>query len=138
MRANVLFAVLLICKIAFSQGATSDHRSTSVPPGSRFEIVQSQLAAKWTFRLDKYTGRVYQLVKDSEEKTSWQAMDVDQLPKIANPIKPRFQIFTSGLAARHTFLLDIDSGATWLLVTGTKLDALGNEYENHSWEPFSK
>jgi len=50
--------------------------------------------------------------------------------------KPRFPIFTSGLAARHTFLLDTESGRTWLVVAGKRKRPDGAEYEINVWQPF--
>ena len=47
-------------------------------------------------------------------------------------IKPKFQLFSSSLAAKHTFLMNTDNGNTWILVSKTKTD--GNN--TYSWEYF--
>lgn len=44
-------------------------------------------------------------------------------PAIATPTRARFQLFTSGLAARFTLLLDTDSGHTWQVVTSKRKTA---------------
>jgi len=51
---------------------TPPHSSSTISPSDRFEIIQSHLAAKWTFRLDRMCGFVSQLVKTSNDGTAWQ------------------------------------------------------------------
>jgi hypothetical protein len=111
---------------------------TSSIPGARFEVMQSPLAAKWTFRLDKFSGRVWQLVRTEDEDTSWEEMPVYESAKLPTPSRARFQLFTSGLAARHTFLLDTDSGKTWILVTSKRKNKDGAETEIVGWQPFAE
>ena len=64
---NIQFAgALIIASLsaaATAQNEVNIHESTLQPADGRFEIVQSPLAAKWTFRLDRHTGQVDQLVK---------------------------------------------------------------------------
>jgi hypothetical protein len=114
------------------------HQNTSPPSAARFEILQSSLAAKWTFRLDRYSGRVWQLVKTNDDDNTWEEMPIVGLAKGQTAAKPRFQLFTSGLAARHTFLIDNDTGKTWLVVTGKRKSKDGTEYEVNIWQPFAE
>lgn len=109
---------------------------TTASPTARFEIVQSTLTAKATFRLDRYTGRVWELARTKNDESSWQETVVSERPPIQAPTRPRFQLFTSGLAVRHTFLLDGDTGKTWVLVTGKGKDKDGTEYEYRAWQLF--
>ena len=137
--------IVTVMLLGFSQGATfaqqmpSDvHQHSTTPPNGRFEIVQSELAAKWTFRLDRVTGHVAQLVRTATDEAAWEEMEVVRLiPVQTGATRPRFQIFASGLAAKHTFLIDTDTGVTWRLThtTGTKAD--GSTYEDDIWERFS-
>jgi len=113
-------------------------QTTTAPPGTRFEIVQSTIAARLTFRLDKYTGRVWELVKTKEDNNAWQETCVYERPQIATPNRARFQLFTSGIAARYTFLIDGDSGKTWVLVTGTEKEKDGTETEYRAWQLFAE
>lgn len=113
------------------------HQQTSTNPGARFEILQSPLAARWTFRLDRFTGRVWQMVKTNGDDSTWELMPAFEFPKLASASRPRFQLFTSGLAARHTFLLDSDSGKTWMVATGKRKNRDGVEYEYNAWQPFA-
>jgi hypothetical protein len=48
------------------------HQFSSVPDTSRFEIVQTELGAKYTFKIDKYNGTVYQLVKTKGDGLAWE------------------------------------------------------------------
>ncbi|WP_343725756.1 hypothetical protein [Herbaspirillum huttiense] len=104
---------------------------------ARYEIVQSPMAARWTFKLDRYTGTVWQLVTTSDNDLTWEGMLIVQSPIVTSPSKPRFQLFTSGIAARHTFLLDTETGRTWQLTTQkfTPKDS-AKEIEINAWQPF--
>jgi hypothetical protein len=46
----LIFGSTLLAQEALSP--TEIHQHTTPPPNARFEIVQSQIAARWTFRLD--------------------------------------------------------------------------------------
>lgn len=132
MRIPVVFALIIVgvTSTASAQSDISDiHQSTTTPTDARFEIVQSQLAAKWTFRLDRYKGRIYQLVRTQEGGLTWEIMVVQGLPNVS-PTRPRFVIFTSGIAARHTFLMDCDTGQTWVLTSISESVVL--------WKPFEQ
>ena len=61
------------------------------------------------------------------------------MPRLRKVLRhPRFQLFTSGVAARYTFLIDTETGKTWVLVTGKKKQPDGTEYEVNSWQPFAE
>ena len=132
----ILPAVLLLSGPAFAQQQSDLHQQTTTPPNARFEILQSELAARWTFRLDRFTGRVAQLVKAGDDKNAWEEMEVIGLPALSQASRPRFQLFTSGIAARYTFLIDNDTGKTWVVVTDKRTRSDGSEYEITMWEPF--
>jgi hypothetical protein len=134
---SVIIFVGLSCWVN-AQVVTLPHQQTTPPPNARYEIVQSQLAARWTFRLDRFSGRVAMLVKKNDDNNTWVDMEVIDLPAIPTLSRPRFQIFTSGLAARHTFLLDTATGQTWLLVSVSRKSPGGIEYEDNVWQPFAK
>lgn len=140
MKQSVIaFTTFAICTIAAGQDYPSPpHQQTSTNPGARFEILQSPLAARWTFRLDRFNGRVWQLVRTKDDENIWDEMLVLDLPKFQSAARPRFQLFTSGLSARHTFLMDSDSGRTWIVVTGKDKNSDGTEYEYNAWQPFAE
>ena len=61
MRSTVPLGVILAFALSLLSGSaaaqsTSAHQSTTQPTDGRFEIVQSPIAAKWTFRLDRTEG----------------------------------------------------------------------------------
>jgi len=133
----ILFSVLVLSGRLDAQELRSvQHQVSSPISDARFEIVQSDIAAKWTFKLNRYTGRVYQIVHDKDENLLWEEMAVRQHP-LLGPManikmtgnKPRFQIFTSGIAAKLTFLLDSQTGATWQLVESAAVKG------THLWQP---
>ena len=87
------------------------NNATSLPDNARFQVVQSSLLARLTFKVDKYDGRVW-MFYESQGGFLWVPMIVKGLPKIS-PGSARFQIFVSGFLARDTFLLDSATGRTW-------------------------
>jgi hypothetical protein len=131
--------VVLVTTSLVAQGdLTNIHQLTTAPANARYEIVQSEIAAKWTFRLDRYTGHIAQLVNTKTNGTTWEDMEVIELKPTLTPTRARFQIFTSGIAARHTFMMDTDTGESWVLVSGKRKDANGSEQEVSLWQPFEK
>jgi hypothetical protein len=121
---------------AMGQSGNSDvHQSTTAPTDARFEVVQSEIAAKWTFLLDRFTGHVWQLVVTANNGNAWESVRIIGLPTIAAPSAPRFQIFESGIAAKFQFLLDTVSGKTWTLITQKNRDGSS---DGLIWEPFEQ
>jgi hypothetical protein len=56
------------------------------------------------------------------------------LPKCNADGKVRYQLFTSGLAARHTLLMNTDTGKTWQIQSSKDKD--GSEFT--AWVPFEE
>ena len=137
MLSYVVAALVLATAASAQDAAAPPHAVSSAPPSARFEIVQSELAARWTFLLDKYNGTVRQLVKDSADNVSWETMIVIDPGAIASD-HVRYQIFSSGLAARHTFLLNVDSGKTWQVQSSKVKKADGSETEVVGWFPLDR
>lgn len=94
----------------------ANHERTSAPSDSRYELVQSPLAARTTLKLDKWTGATYIVVEDQSGAVSWQVMTRAAPDPVPGGNKANYQIFTSAIAARFTYLLNVSTGATWLLV----------------------
>ena len=60
-------------------------------------------------------------------------MKIHSLPKCISDGKIRYQLFTSGLAARHTFLINTETGKSWQIRSINK----GNQDEETvEWFPF--
>jgi hypothetical protein len=76
-----------------------------------------------TFKLDRFTGRTWQLVVDENDNEQWYLTQVKGgLPPspaggatggAVAPKTARFQLFLSGRLARSTYLLDCQTGQTW-------------------------
>ncbi len=132
-----VFSLLLVLIISINLEAqeTPVHNFTTAPSDARFAIIQAQTSAKWTFRLDRYAGRVWQLVRTVSGENKWQQTRVIDLPTESLSVKPRYQLFLSSLAAKHSFLIDVDTGNTWTLTT--LADTNGNELEI-VWSPFKE
>lgn len=132
------FILFVFPTVASAQESSSPHYQTTPAATARYELVQSSLIARWTFRLDRFSGRVALLVKTMDDANTWQDMPVVGLPTIANPSSPRFQLFTSGIAARHTYLIDGQNGKTWMIVSVVQSAADGSQYETYEWQPFAE
>lgn len=128
---NILSFLLLVV-LCCTHTACEPSRSILEP--TRYEIIQSTLAAKWTFRLDRFTGHVCQLVQTSTEDLAWEEMRVRDLP-VTDPLEKqvRFQLVTSTIAARQTYLIDLKTGKTW---TPISLTDNGKEIGIY-WCPFA-
>ena len=115
-----------------SKDPTPIHTNTTVPETARFEIVQSTIAARWLFKLDRQTGTVYQIVQTKEGEVAWERMEALSMP-IAATSGVHYEIFMSGIAARFMFLMNLDTGKTWQLQSST--DPKTNERIN-TWVPI--
>jgi hypothetical protein len=136
--AWALSVVLAFGVALHAQQTTDIHQRTEAPANARFEIIQSELAAKWTFRLDRFTGQVAQLAETKDGAQTWEQMQVIGLPNTTAPATARFQIFTSGITTRHTFLIDTDTGKTWVTASTKGKNDDGTEYEIDFWQPFAE
>ncbi len=129
-----LLATLIFVPCLAQNRDTVIHNSTSVGSQARYELVQSSLAARWAFRLDRVCGVVSQVVISKSENMTFEPMLVFGLPKCVPDGKIRYQLFTSGLAARHTYLLNTDNGKAWQIQAMKDKD--GNEF--HAWFAFDE
>ena len=72
--ALVVVAMNLAVPVRAQDQPNNIHQATIPAADARFEVLQSELAARWTFRLDRFTGRVAQLVKDKNDGHTWEDM----------------------------------------------------------------
>jgi hypothetical protein len=123
---NLLLGFVVCFSCWAADDIAPDHVATVPPANARFEVVQSKMTAKGTFKLDRFTGRVWQFLR-TDTVEIWSAMDVQGFgTKGIASSAPRFQIFTSGLAFRFTLLLDTQTGSCWQIVS--------TEKGNDSWQ----
>jgi hypothetical protein len=110
--APLVFSFLLV-----AQDTNPAAVHTSLDGHSRYEIVQSPVRSGYLFKLDKYTGDVWQYVEDDPQGAAvWRKMLVRDLPAASRTACERFQLFASGRITRDTFLLDTLSGRVWRAV----------------------
>ncbi len=138
MRTCVFIYLLTSWTLTFSARAqdspTAPHSSSTMSGTNKYEIVQSHLAAKWTFRLDRFCGVVSQFVRTTSGNVTWEAMPIEKRPTCEMDGKIHYQLFSSSLAARHTFLMNTDTGTSWLLTTRLNRD----QTESAVWELFEE
>ena len=128
MIRNILITVLLSASIVLGADGPAVHEKSTAPKDATFEIVQSTLAAKLTFRLNRVTGKIWQLVQNEDGELSWAPVPVVALYRVPASSPPRFQIFESGLLARHTFLLDALTGQVWIFTESSE--------NKRRWQPM--
>lgn len=119
MRKNVL---LMFCMMTLMLNAQRSNSSvkTSVE-GGRWEIVQSEIARRDTYKLDKYKGDVYQLVKKSNGENTWQKLyRIGETYDKIEDGKINFQLFISGITVQDQFLINIHTGQTWCVYEDSK------------------
>jgi hypothetical protein len=98
-------------------------QQTLAPADARFEIIQTNSNIRATLKLDKYTGTVYELVRNKDlvrardEEFAWSVTKRLQHPqdKTDSLSVVNYQITTSAVGVRYTFLININTGATWKL-----------------------
>ena len=113
MRLFLSMLIVFCIPIQSNAQITQSPQSTVAPPNSRYEVVQSEIVARLTFRLDRECGNVAQLVRTQSGGYAWEEMLVLGLPNCNANGRARYQIFTSGLLARNTFLIDTQTGKSW-------------------------
>jgi hypothetical protein len=106
-------AVILLHRAVSAQEYMPLPDRSAVPSNGRYEIVQSPVLTRLTFKLDRFTGNNWQLVVGTDGVYSWQPTPVEGLSSVSMPTAPRFQIFLSGRMGFYTYLLDCQTGQTW-------------------------
>ncbi|RPE08676.1 hypothetical protein EGT74_16700 [Chitinophaga lutea] len=114
---NALFALLLV----YSLNGYSQERHQAVKSstsGGRYEIVQSEISSIYTFRLDKYVGKVEIIVTlPNEPKTVFVEIPVNHSEENNTvPDKINYQLWLGGGTLSDCYLLNIHTGTTWELV----------------------
>ena len=112
-----LFFILMFVSLTYQSSAQEiySHQASSAPKTARFEIVQSERGSTNTFKIDKYTGQVFRIVKKRNKDLAWEPITFleKQAPDEVIPDKVNFQVFISGIADIYIFLLHVDTGKTW-------------------------
>ena len=120
MKRTVL--LFMFCMMALMLNAQKNFSSvkTSVE-GGRWEIVQSEIARRDTYKIDKYKGDVYMFVKKKNGEYTWQKLNRvgEDYDKIEDG-KINFQLFLGSISAQDKFLININTGETWQIYEDSK------------------
>lgn len=116
-----LFVLFLVALPIIGLKAENGGMISTSQTGGRYEIIQSNISRKMFFKLDKYTGEVFQYVKTDSQVSpyTWQKIDVlgkfeEDKPDIIN-----YQLFIGGIAVADCILLNINTGMTYKLYEDT-------------------
>lgn len=112
------FAAFLsaVCPCCAQVGTAVANERSAVPAESRFEILHSTIAAKATYRIDKFTGAVDVLTIAADGAVGWAGIPREgNALSIELPNRPNYQMLVSGLALRWTLLINVNTGVTWQL-----------------------
>ena len=123
-RILVIVCFLLTSLCGFAQ--TGRQSVSTSQAGGRYEIIQSEILRSLTFKLDKYTGYVYKLVKGDGDEFQWESIRVYDHDKV-DPNNNQneeitYQLFMGSKMASDCFLLNIKTGHTWQLMHDKKMD----------------
>jgi len=103
--------------IALAQMPAQQPVATAPPLPAKYELIQNSCAMKETYLLDRYSGNTWQLVQSTKrfvwQKIRKEAHDRDVVPK--DWTGPAYQVSVSGLAAKGTYMINVITGATWIL-----------------------
>jgi hypothetical protein len=119
MKPLLLLLFSVIPLNIFSQIVENNSYVCTSIADSRFEIIQSDFALRQTYLLDKYRGNVFQLVLDPSDSTNWWSkieFDRSGFDFVVDSYSVNYQVFISGIAAKSTILVNITTGASYLLV----------------------
>lgn len=130
-----VFAVLMVLTLSTNsaaQGPEAQPHTTS-PTDARFEVLPAVGSGGQTLRLDRWTGRIAVLRMSQDEAPTWEDCEILDMV-VALGGRPRFQLFTSASRSGNTFLIDADSGKSWVM-TYVQTDRTTRSY-TLVWEPF--
>ena len=120
-----IIVVLLMTFFSLNVFAIEEVGSVSTSQtGGRYEIIQSNLKRSLFFKLDKFTGDVYQYVKASDGGYTWQKLYVEGRGFVSTNKTITFQLFMGGLMAADCILLNIETGETFKLYEDPKTEVL--------------
>lgn len=118
-KIGFIICFIILVFPAFGQ-ENGTNQTTSLRDG-QWEFFMSDVAVKYTFKVDKFNGNVYQFVQREDKSYTWQLIEKEASKiDIQKQDSINYQLFSSGLGIRFTFLLNTNSGLTWKLVKDEK------------------
>lgn len=121
MKRIILTIIVLWGSLIASAQNFNEYVTTQNNAG-RYEVVMSSLQASQTFKVDKYNGDVYQLVETPKGGLVFEKLDRDTSNAIDTqiPDQVNYQFVMSGILAKCTFLVNVNTGEVWNLVHDNK------------------
>jgi len=115
MKCRLLFVAILCAstRLTAQDNPPFPVQQTSAVADGRFEVVQALLSREYTFRLDRYAGRVWQLINVAADIWQWEETRVIDLAAVPVQNRARFQLHLSAPAGATAILVDTDTGITW-------------------------
>ena len=125
----VIFLLMLLSVRMFAVDGVGSVSTSQT--GGRYEIIQSNIKRSLYFKLDKFTGDVYQFVSTSDGGYTWQKINVEgkglgSLNKSISSLNKSitYQLFMGGMMAADCILLNIVTGETFMLFEDSKTNTL--------------
>ena len=112
-----LAVLIFLTVVTFAQLPTHEPVTTMPPLSAKYELIQNSRAMRETYLLNRNTGQSWELVK-SEQRYIWQKIPKEQHKSDFTPVGwsgPVYQVSVSGLAAKGTYMINVITGATWVL-----------------------
>ena len=119
MKEMILVSIMMSFGFQCFSQQNSEHFSSMVPSNSRYELLQpkGEYGSLFTIMLDKYEGKISRLEKSDTGYFYWDQMFIDDHPDdMKKEQSVNYQIFFSADGVLLTFLVNVNTGATWRLV----------------------
>lgn len=97
----------------------SDNYTSSLD--RRYHVVQSSIAVRDTFRIDTFTGTIWELVLNKDKKQTWQKLTI--LGTRPAYQKSTYQIFLSGMKRSTSIMIDTATGNTFEFFNDPETDS---------------
>ena len=113
----MLFVFLSVLSIVTMGQAGNNYSVSTSTTSGRWEIIQSPILRSHTFKLDKHSGDVCQMVCQGkkDDKVVWEKMKRLSIDFYDPTNEINYQIYISGVTAKDVFLINIHSGRVWTL-----------------------
>jgi hypothetical protein len=135
MREPMLIALFCVTSSAAAQGTpTPPPQRSSAIAEARFEIVQSPQSPTFIFRVDRFTGRVWQLTSLRGGLWEWEETPVPEPIAVSTPNRPRFQLHVTGGSYSQTLLIDTESGKSWQFTRDNPSYQREQSRNGYGWE----
>lgn len=98
--------------------------------GGRYEILQSEISRRLSFKLDKYTGIVYECEDQTKNSCGWK--EIKRAPSPSDvPIQDQinYQLYLGGHLSLDCFLINIHTGTMWIYVRNRETGSSFELYE---------